>query len=98
MGNLMIVAFTNLLYAKSFTDYEGCYKAFRRSDLEATTILANGFEFDNELVCKLFRRGLRFEEVAIHYAPRTYASGKKITWRHGVIILWAILKWRIAPL
>jgi len=98
IGNLMIVAFTNLLYGKSFTDYEGCYKAFRRADLSATPIEANGFEFDNELVCKLFRKGVRFEEVPIHYAPRTYLRGKKITWRHGVIILWTILKWRVAPL
>lgn len=98
IGNLMIVAFTNLLYGKSFTDYEGCYKAFARRDLDATPIEANGFEFDNELVCKLFRKGLRFEEVPIHYVPRTYLRGKKITWRHGVIILWTILKWRLAPL
>jgi glycosyltransferase involved in cell wall biosynthesis len=98
IGNLMIVAFTNLLYGKAFTDYEGCYKAFLRSDLQSTSVVANGFEFDNELVCKLFRRGLRFEEVPIRYSPRTYASGKKITWRHGVIMLWTILKWRVAPL
>jgi glycosyltransferase involved in cell wall biosynthesis len=98
IGNLMIVAFTNLLYGQSFTDYEGCYKAFARADLDATPIVADGFEFDNELVCKLFRKGLRFEEVPIHYAPRTYLRGKKITWRHGVIILWTILKWRVAPL
>jgi glycosyltransferase involved in cell wall biosynthesis len=98
IGNLMIVAFTNLLYGKSFTDYEGCYKAFLRADLVATSISANGFEFDNELVCKLFRKGVRFEEVPIRYSPRTYARGKKITWRHGVIMLWTILKWRVAPL
>ena len=98
VGNLMIVAFTNVLYGKSFTDYEGCYKAFARADLDSTAVSADGFEFDNELVCKLFRKGLRFEEVPIRYAPRTYAHGKKITWRHGVIMLWTILKWRFAPL
>ncbi len=98
IGNLLIVAFTNLLYGKSFTDYEGCYKAFGRADLDSTPIVADGFEFDNELVCKLFRKGLRFEEVPIRYVPRTYLRGKKITWRHGVIILWTILKWRVAPL
>ena len=98
IGNLMIVAFTDLLFGKSFTDYEGCYKAFWSADLKATPIEANGFEFDNELVCKLFRKGRRFEEVPIHYQPRTYLRGKKITWRHGVIILWTILKWRFAPL
>ena len=98
IGNMLIVTFTNLLYGKAFTDYEGCYKAFARADLESLRVSADGFEYDNELVCKLFRKGLRFEEVPIHYSPRTYARGKKITWRHGVIMLWTIVKWRIAPL
>jgi len=98
IGNLMIGAFTNLLYGKAFTDYEACFKAFLRSDLLATSISADGFEFDNELVCKLFRRGVRFEEVPVRYSPRTYERGKKIGWRDGVIILWTILKWRVAPL
>ena len=98
LGNLMIVTLTNLLYGKAFTDYEGCYKAFTRADLDSTPVLADDFAFDNELVCKLFRKGVRFEEVPIRYAPRTYARGKKITWRHGMVILWTILKWRVAPL
>ena len=98
VGNLAIVALTNLLYRKSFTDYEGCYKAFRRSTLIAVPVNATGFEFDNELLCKLFRRGVRAREVPIRYAPRSYASGKKITWRHGVVMLWTIVKWRFAPI
>ncbi len=97
LGNLLILAITNGLYGKRFTDYEGCYKAFRRRLLLETPVEANGFEFDNELMCKLIRKGVRIEEVAIHYAPRTYAQGKKITWRHGMVILWTILKWRWLP-
>lgn len=95
VGNLLIRWVTNLLYGQRFTDYEGCYKAFARSILLETPIQAKGFEFDNELVCKLMRKGFRIGEVAIQYKPRTYAQGKKITWRHGVIILWTILKWRV---
>lgn len=98
VGNLMIVALTNRLYRKAFTDYEGCYKAFTRAVLQATPIRADGFEFDNELMCKIIRKGFRVVEVPIRYRPRTYARGKKITWRHGLIMLWTILKWRILPL
>jgi hypothetical protein len=36
--------------------------------------------------------------VPIQYHPRTYAQGKKITWRHGLIMLWTIVKWRLLPL
>ena len=95
LGNLMIVATTNWLYGKAFTDYEGCYKAFRRSVLLGVPVRADGFEFDNELLCKLFRKGAPVVEVPIRYAPRTYDRGKKITWRHGVIILWTIVRWRL---
>jgi glycosyltransferase involved in cell wall biosynthesis len=97
-GNLLIVMVTNWLYGKRFTDYEGCYKAFARSVLLETPVAARGFEFDNELICKIMRKGLRIVEVPIQYTPRTYARGKKITWKHGAIMLWTIVKWRFIPL
>ena len=97
LGNKTIVAITNLLYNQSFTGYEGCYKAFSRSLLQQTEIEANGFEFDNELMCKIFRKRVRVSEVPIHYQPRSYENGKKITWRHGLIMLWTIVKWRVLP-
>jgi glycosyltransferase involved in cell wall biosynthesis len=98
IGNLLIIWVTNVLYGKRFTDYEGCYKAFRRSVLLDTPVEATGFEFDNELICKVMRRGVRISEVPIQYHPRTYAQGKKITWRHGLVMLWTIVKWRLLPL
>jgi len=98
IGNKLIVDVTNLLYGQHFTDYEGCYKAFNRTILASTPVEAKGFEFDNELVCKLMRKGARIAEVPIHYTPRTYAHGKKINWKHGVIILWTIVKWRFLPM
>ncbi len=98
IGNMLIVTVTNRLYGRSFTDYEGCYKAFARQVLVDTPVEANGFEFDNELVCKIMRKGIHMVEVPIRYMPRTYARGKKITWRHGLIMLWTIIKWRFLPL
>lgn len=98
IGNLLIIWVTNVLYGKRFTDYEGCYKAFRRSVLLDTPVAATGFEFDNELICKVMRKRIRIAEVPIQYHPRTYAQGKKITWRHGLVMLWTIVKWRILPL
>ena len=97
IGNMLVTSVTNLLYGQRFTDYEGCYKAFRRAVVTATPITAQGFEFDNELICKLMRKGTRIVEVPIRYSPRTYETGKKITWRHGVIMLWTIAKWRFLP-
>jgi glycosyltransferase involved in cell wall biosynthesis len=98
IGNMLITSVTNLLYGRRFSDYEGCYKAFARNVIASTPITAKGFEFDNELVCKLMRKGVRMSEVAIQYTPRSYENGKKINWRHGVLMLWTILKWRFLPI
>ena len=94
IGNIMIVRLTNALYGQSATDYEGCYKAFSKSLVDSLPIEANGFEYDNELICKLLRRGYRMAEVPITYQPRTYEEGKKIKWQDGVRMMWTILKWR----
>ncbi|TAJ08902.1 MAG: hypothetical protein EPO61_08335 [Nitrospirae bacterium] len=97
LGNLLIVKVTNLLYGQRFTDYEGCYKAFTKQALAQVPVQAKGFEFDNELICKMLRKGFKIVEVPIQYKPRTYATGKKITWKHGMKILWTIARWRFAP-
>ena len=97
IGNVLIVRLTNALYRHSATDYEGCYKAFSKSVVDSIPIAANGFEYDNELICKLLRRGHRIAEVPITYRPRTYEEGKKIKWQDGVRMVWTIVKWRFKP-
>ncbi|MBI3321170.1 MAG: glycosyltransferase family 2 protein [Candidatus Omnitrophica bacterium] len=97
LGNRLIIGLTNWLYGFRATDYEGCYKAFTREVIREIPIEASGFEFDNELICKLLRRGRRITEVPIHYSPRRYSEGKKIRWQHGIKILWTIVKWRVTP-
>jgi len=96
IGNLAIIRLTNLLYGNHATDYEGCYKAFRREIVEALPIEADGFEYDNELICKLLRRGVKIVEVPINYEPRSYEAGKKIRWTDGMVMIWTIIKWRFA--
>ncbi|MDE2238272.1 MAG: glycosyltransferase family 2 protein [Elusimicrobia bacterium] len=94
VGNNMIIALTNSLYGVRYTDYEGAYKAFRRELVAGLKIEADGFEYDNELVCKLLRRGARVAEAPISYQPRSYGEGKKIRWQDGLVMLWTIVKWR----
>lgn len=94
VGNRMIIWLTNFLYGQDHTDYEGCYKAFTKSLSRSIPIQADGFAFDNELICKTLRRGYQIVEVPIRYQPRLYTQGKKIKWRDGMVMLWTILKWR----
>lgn len=93
----MVIAWTNFLYGQKKTDYEGCYKAFTRALKESIPVKTNGFDFDNELICKILRRGYEIAEVPIRYKPRLYQEGKKIRWRDGMRILWSIFKWRFLP-
>lgn len=97
IGNKMIIGLTNLLYGQKITDYEGCYKTFTRELAQRVNVQANGFEFDNELVCKSFRLGYKVVEVPIQYRPRLYSEGKKIKWKDGIRMLWTVLKWRFLP-
>jgi glycosyltransferase involved in cell wall biosynthesis len=94
IGNWMIIRLTNLLYGQNMTDYEGGYKAFTASLARSIPIEADGFAFDNELICKCVKRGYKIAEVPIRYKPRLYTEGKKISWRDGLVILWTIIKWR----
>lgn len=94
LGVRFIVLLTNLLYWNNATDYEGCYKAFAAELLKSLSIEANGFEIDNEIICKILRMGVKIKEAPIHYYPRSYEEGKKIKAKDGLKILWAIVKWR----
>ena len=94
IGNHTITLTTNLLYGNNAGEYEGCYKALTKRLYETVEIKTNDFDFDNELLCKLMKRGHKPIDVPIHYYPRGYAEGKKINWRHGFKILWTIIKYR----
>jgi glycosyltransferase involved in cell wall biosynthesis len=72
--------FTNL----NLTDMETCYKAFRLEVAKTIPIRSKRFGIEPELTAKFAKRKLRIFEVPISYHGRTYAEGKKITWKDGV--------------
>lgn len=94
IGNWTITKLTNLLYGGTSSEYEGCYKAFKRELLLELIpyIQTNNFDFDNELVCRLMKYHIFPKDIPISYCPRNYKSGKKITWKHGLQILRTIIK------
>jgi glycosyltransferase involved in cell wall biosynthesis len=94
LGNFAITWTTNLLYLNKAKEYEGCYKAFKSELLRSVEVKTDNFDFDNELLCKVMKRGYKPVDVPIHYYPRSYSEGKKINWRHGFMILWTIVKYR----
>jgi len=94
LGNNLITWTTNLLYGARIGEYEGGYKVLTKKLLDSVNIQADGFDFDNELICKILKNGHQPLTVPIRYRPRGYALGKKIRWRDGLQILWTICKYR----
>jgi glycosyltransferase involved in cell wall biosynthesis len=77
----------------NLTDMETCYKCFRREVLDRLTVEERAFGVEPELTAKIALGGWRVYEVGISYAGRTYAEGKKITWRDGMSAFRCIVKY-----
>lgn len=96
-GNRLLTEAVNVLFRASLTDVGSGYKVFPRELVAPLSLRSSGFEFDVELTCKLLRRGARIIEVPVSYQGRSYAEGKKITWKDGLKSLWVILCCRFNP-
>jgi glycosyltransferase involved in cell wall biosynthesis len=94
LGNQLITFTANLLYNSTLTDIETCYKVFRKEAIKDISVKSKGFSVEPELTAKFLKRNLRIYEMPISYYGRTYAEGKKITWRHGFAAIWALLWYR----
>jgi glycosyltransferase involved in cell wall biosynthesis len=96
LGNRVLTLLSNMFTNLNMTDMETCYKVFRREIIQGVKIQENRFGFEPEIVAKIRRvPGVRIYEVPISYYGRTYADGKKISWRDGVRALWCILKYNV---
>lgn len=95
LGNGFLTFMTDLLYNTTLTDMETCYKMLRREVFETIVIKSNGFSVEPELTAKICKnKKWRVYEIPISYYGRSYAEGKKITWRHGFTALLTLLKYR----
>jgi hypothetical protein len=72
------------------------YKAFRGDLVRSIPLVSDDFRFEPEITAKILRRGARLYEVPISYYGRTYAEGKKITWRDGLLAVLALMKFRFS--
>ena len=84
VGNRFLSLFTNILYNTTLSDMETGYKAFRSEVLRSLDLRQDDFAIEPELTAKVCKRKLRIYELPIAYYGRTYAEGKKITWRDGL--------------
>ena len=97
VGNRFLSLLTNVLYNTTLSDMETGYKAFRTEVLRSLRLTEDGFGIEPELTGEVCRRKLRIYELPISYYGRTYAEGKKITWRDGLKAVRVLVGVRLAP-
>jgi glycosyltransferase involved in cell wall biosynthesis len=95
VGNKFLTLCSNMATNINLTDMETCYKVFRRDVLKQIVIEEDRFGFEPEITAKVAKLGVAIYEVGISYSGRTYAEGKKISWRDGFRALWAIFKYNV---
>ncbi len=92
LANRFLTLLSNIFTDLNLTDMETCYKAFRLQVAKTIPIRSKRFGIEPELTAKFAKRKLRIFEVPISYHGRTYAEGKKITWKDGLRAIWTIFK------
>lgn len=75
-------------------DVTACYKVFTREILDKITLRSDRFSLETEVTVKLAKAGARVYEAPIIYYGRTYAEGKKISWKDGVAALRDLIRYR----
>jgi len=91
--NLLVNAFSPV----KFTDTLCCFRAFTREAVEALPIEDNGFGFGTEMLIKARKKGLRVKEVPVTslYHKEFRQNSTLNPLRHGLLLVWATIKWRI---
>jgi hypothetical protein len=97
VGNNFLTLVSNMFTNLNLTDMETCYKLVRADLLKRLPLRAERFGIEVELTARLAQAGARVWELPISYSGRTYAEGKKITWRDGLAALFHILRHNLFP-
>ena len=97
MGNKALTLLSNMVTDLNLTDMETCYKVFRRDLIDQIKVEEDRFGFEPEITAKISRLQPlpRFFEVGVSYYGRTYAEGKKITWRDGFRAVYCIIRYGV---
>jgi glycosyltransferase involved in cell wall biosynthesis len=96
VGNRFLSLLTSVLYNTTLSDMETGYKVFRAEVLSGLELKEDSFGIEPEITAKICKQKLRVYQLPIAYYGRTYAEGKKITWRDGFKAIWVLLRVRAA--
>jgi glycosyltransferase involved in cell wall biosynthesis len=95
LGNRALTTLSNVFTNLNLSDVWTGYKVFRAEVLHGLDLREDRFGFEAEVTAKIARGRWRVYEVPIAYHGRTYAEGKKITWKDGVRGVWVTLRYGV---
>jgi len=95
LANKFLTFLSNALTNLNMTDIETGYKAFRGEIIRNMLIVSSGFGFEVEVTAKIAKLKVPIYEVPISYYGRTYAEGKKIVFKDGLVALWLVLRFNL---
>jgi len=95
VGNKFLTTLSNMFTNLNLSDVWTGYKVFRGEVLQRIELCEDRFGFEPEVTAKVAKQGWRVYEVPISYYGRTYAEGKKITWRDGLKAIWCIVRYNL---
>ena len=78
-GHIFFVGIINFLIGANMKDPFTMYKVFYRDCIYGLNFRYNRFDFDHELVIKLYRKGFHPTEIPVNYQARSFAEGKKVS-------------------
>ncbi len=93
LASIICTALINRWYGKNFTDMIGT-QLYRTSSIRKVPVSTYGQGYIFENISRICKRGLKMEEVAVSYRPRSYREGKKIRPYHIINALFAMFRVR----
>lgn len=95
--NIFLTFLSNIFSNLNMTDMECCYKLMRKDVLQRLNLVSDRFGIEPEITAKVAKLKVRVFEVGVRYHGRTYAEGKKITWKDGLAAFWHIVRFSLFP-
>jgi len=79
LGHIFFVGLINLLIGSTMKDPFTMYKVFRKDCIYGLNFNYKRFDFDHEIVIKLYRKGFHPTEIPVNYQARSFTEGKKVS-------------------
>lgn len=93
-------AFTGLvaaLFRQRITDSQAGFRALRREAFLSLGVRAREYDVETDMLLRALRAGWRVREVPVQRHPRRGSRTDFRRVRHGLLILWTILRERFRP-